>query len=82
MSSNCKSGGIFILPFLFDFLAPIGYICYMATFGKTTTHVRIDGDTVEKVKKIVEKTKQTVGGWFEIAAKEKIERDKAKLKTS
>lgn len=50
------------------------------TIGKDTTHVRVDVGVVAKVKKITERTKQTVGGYFELAAKEKIDRDNKKFK--
>ncbi len=43
-----------------------------------TTMVRIDLEIVEEVRKYVEQTRQSVGGFFSIAAKEKLQKSKSK----
>ena len=42
---------------------------------KETSNVRIDNKVISKVRKKVAVTKQSLGGYFEIAASEKLERD-------
>jgi hypothetical protein len=40
-----------------------------------TQSVRINAETVGKVKKHVKKTKQTIGGFIDLAVEEKIKKD-------
>jgi hypothetical protein len=45
------------------------------TMSTKTESVKIESATVNKVRKQVKKTRQTIGGYVSIAVKEKLERD-------
>jgi hypothetical protein len=42
---------------------------------ETTTMVRVDKKLVAKVNKHTDKTRQSIGGFFELAAEEKLKRE-------
>lgn len=70
-----KLAGVSTLAFLLPLKNKFGKVVNGGIFDTMKENVKVSTVTLNKVRKRVKKTKQTVGGFYDLAAEEKLYRD-------